>query len=79
MAHSGTIAQFGWNQLQHWEHVFVIWKETLKENWNTELLSIHVIGNCLSGCWKSSNCSAFKAADIMLSHLSLIIASIGWI
>ena len=31
---------------------FVIWKATVTENWNSYLLTIHVIGNSLSGFWK---------------------------
>ena len=38
-----------------------------------------MIGNSPSGCGKRSNCFAFRAADIMVSHLCLIIASIGLI
>ena len=58
---------------------FVIWKATLKENWNSYLLSIYVIGNSPSGCWNRSTFSAFKAADILNTLESLLDRSFDWL
>ena len=58
---------------------FVIWKATLPENWNSYLLSIHVIGNSPSGCWKRSTCSTFKGADILNALESLLDRSFDWL